>query len=268
MQSPNHAGPFSLTPDLDFPLDETVFAETREDKLRANTQEAFELGAFGVPSFYIPAEHKLFWGQDRMHLFEAYLTAIKLRKPVHKLRALERFHPRCLRTPPEDRARTLKFWFDFSSPWSYLAWTQLERLRRDAGPGLVIELRPFLLGGLFRSIGTPIVPSTSMSEARAKYNMQDLNDWSAYWDGVNSQEIPPLEGPQLAWPSTFPIRSVTSLRVALLDLRTVPAIYRAAWRDDKPISEDKVLVEVLNANGFDGESLVARATTGPEAEVS
>ena len=49
-----------------------------------------------------------------MHLLEAYLTAIKLGKPVDKLRNLERFHPRCLRTPPEDRVRKLTFWFDFS----------------------------------------------------------------------------------------------------------------------------------------------------------
>lgn len=92
-----------------------------------------------------------------MHLLEAYLTAIKLRKPVSKLLSLERFHPRCLRTPPEDRARNLKFWFDFSSPWSYLAWTQLERLQRDAGAGLTIELKPFLLGGLFKECACQLI---------------------------------------------------------------------------------------------------------------
>jgi hypothetical protein len=61
-----------------------------------------------------------------------------------------RLLPRTLRTPPEDRSRVLKFWFDFSSPWSYLGWSQLERIQRDAGPGLKIVLKPFLLGALFR----------------------------------------------------------------------------------------------------------------------
>jgi 2-hydroxychromene-2-carboxylate isomerase len=55
------------------------------------------------------------------------------------------------RTPPEDRVRRLKFWFDFSSPWSYLAYSQLERIQREAGPGLRIELKPFLLGALFKA---------------------------------------------------------------------------------------------------------------------
>lgn len=81
-------------------------------------------------------------------------------------------------------------------------------------------------------------------------------------------QYPPIEGPHLKWNSAFPLRSVTALRVALLDLKTVPAIYRAAWRDDKDISDDGVLIQVLNANGFNGQGLVLSATTGPKAEVS
>lgn len=82
-----------------------------------------------------------------------------------------------------------------------------------------------------------------------------------------TQEYPPIEGPHLQWPSEFPIRSVTSLRIALLEPKTVPAIYRAAWRDKKRISDEKVLAEVLNANGFDGKALVEAVKTGAEAEV-
>lgn len=65
---------------------------------------------------------RLFWGQDRMHMLEAELISIKLSKPVQKIRQLERLHPRCLRTGKEARIRVLTFWFDFSSPWSYLGW--------------------------------------------------------------------------------------------------------------------------------------------------
>lgn len=47
---PTHAGPFSMDPNLPFELDETVFLDVQwSEKLRANTQEAFERGAFGVP---------------------------------------------------------------------------------------------------------------------------------------------------------------------------------------------------------------------------
>lgn len=298
-----------MNPALPFALDESIFADVEgTDSLRANTQEgewcsratrgsgaealarfeAFDHGAFGVPSFWLPQVNKLFWGQDRMHLLEAYLTAIKLGKPVDKLRNLERFHPRCLRTPPEDRVRKLTFWFDFSkretrlfacsfetyldnmncagSPWAYLGFSQLERLQRDAGPGLKIELKPFLLGGLFRAIGTPLVPMNTLSEAKRRYNAQDLMDWSAYWDGCNAKEYPPIEGPHLRWPDEFPIRSVTALRVAIIEPKTVPAVYRAAWGDNQRISDEKVLANVLSANGFNGAQLVLAATTGSKAE--
>jgi 2-hydroxychromene-2-carboxylate isomerase len=152
------------------------------------------------------------------------------------------------------------------SPWAYLAFSQLERLQRDAGPGLKIELKPFLLGALFKAIGTPVVPMNSLSEAKRQYNAQDLMDWSAYWDGCNAKEYPPIEGPHLRWPDEFPIRSVTALRVAIIEPKTVPAIYRAAWRDNQRISDDKVLANVLSANGFNGSQLVLAATTGSKAE--
>ena len=63
-----HSGPFSLSPELPFALDETVFLEpSAAEKLRANTQEAFGRGVFGVPSFWVAG--KLFWGQDRLPLY-------------------------------------------------------------------------------------------------------------------------------------------------------------------------------------------------------
>lgn len=125
--NPNFAGPFSLTPQLPFLLDESIFADVQHaDTLRSNTQEAFDRGAFGVPTFFVEETSAMFFGQDRMHLLEAEMMSVKLGKPISEIKQIERLHPRCLRSPPEDRARTLKFWFDFSckSPWTifFYAW--------------------------------------------------------------------------------------------------------------------------------------------------
>ncbi|KAM0750379.1 thioredoxin-like protein [Meredithblackwellia eburnea MCA 4105] len=264
--APTHAGPFSMTPNLPFELDESVFSDVKwSEQLRANTQEAFQRGAFGVPSFWIEEKQKLFWGQDRMHMLEAECISIKLSKPLDRIRQLERLHPRCLRTPPEDRVRRLKFWFDFSSPWAYLGYTQLTRLQRESGSGLIIELKPFLLGALFREIGTPIVPMQNMPEEKQRYARQDQEDWVRYWSAVNAQEHPPLPPVKLEWPDEFPIRSVTALRVALLEPKTIGPIYQAAWAENKAISSPEVLASVLTSAGFAGEKLVADATTGPRA---
>lgn len=106
-----------MSPTLPFLLDESIFADvSHADQLRANTEEAFSRGAFGVPSFWVEETSKLYFGQDRMVLLEAELISIKLSKPLSAIKQIERLHPRCLRTPAEARIRTLKFWFDFSSP--------------------------------------------------------------------------------------------------------------------------------------------------------
>jgi 2-hydroxychromene-2-carboxylate isomerase len=48
-------------------------------------------------------------------------------------------------------ARTLEFYYDYGSPYSYLADTQVEAIARRAGASLV--RKPMLLGGVFKATG-------------------------------------------------------------------------------------------------------------------
>ena len=48
-------------------------------------------------------------------------------------------------------ARTLEFYFDYGSPYSYLADTQVEAIAKRAGATLV--RKPMLLGGVFKATG-------------------------------------------------------------------------------------------------------------------
>jgi len=61
-----------------------------------------------------------------------------------------RYVPVDRRAIPEGEEVKLEFWYDFSSPWAFLGWTQLPRLQRIFGQRLKIEMKPFLLGILFR----------------------------------------------------------------------------------------------------------------------
>jgi 2-hydroxychromene-2-carboxylate isomerase len=145
-------------------LSEAVFSyQDLHDALRTSTSATIERGAPGVPAFYIPGEKwvrdgretqgRLYWGQDRMHFVEAVLIALDRGIEYGQVPALGGLQPRCLRVPPvpKQRRQTLvEFWYDFSSPWAFLGWTQLERLKREAGTGLKIVMKPILLGGLFR----------------------------------------------------------------------------------------------------------------------
>ncbi len=52
-----------------------------------------------------------------------------------------------------EMAARLEFWFDFSCPFAYVASTQVEQLAQRTGAEL--DLRPMLLGGVFKARGTP-----------------------------------------------------------------------------------------------------------------
>ena len=56
----------------------------------------------------MPDRDKSYYGQDRLHLVEAELYAIKRNTTFPNLQNLERLWPRCLRTPAENRYRQLR----------------------------------------------------------------------------------------------------------------------------------------------------------------
>lgn len=134
-------------------------------QLERSTEDAIKRGAFGVPSFWIPAEvwtdakgvkheGRLYWGQDRMHFVEGVVLALNEGKNGHELasasKPLRSLMPRAKRGDiPSGEEVRLEFWYDFSSPWAFLGWTQLNALKRQFSQ-LQIDMKPFLLGILFR----------------------------------------------------------------------------------------------------------------------
>ncbi len=205
-------------------------SQATRDALRANTQTATDRGVFGVPTFEVSG--RTWWGQDRMHLVEDALGGT----------------PRYMPEVTPAKPTRIQFFHDFSSPYSYLAATQIERLAAEWGA--VLEWKPMLLGALFKQVGTPNIPIFTFGPARQAYVMQDLEDWAEWW-GVRFQFNP-----------HFPMRTVTAGRVALVDPSTTADIYRAAWVDGVDLNDDRALAEALSAAGHDGESLV-EATQEP-----
>lgn len=143
-------------------LTEAAFKDAEARKaLESATQDAISRGAFGVPGFWIPevnwtdfngeARHgRFYWGQDRMHFVEAALLSLSISKTKELVLALRSLMPRCMASNRLAGKVRVQFWYDFSSPWAFLGWTQLNRLRRTFGDNLEIEMKPFLLGALFR----------------------------------------------------------------------------------------------------------------------
>ena len=69
------------------------------------------------------------------------------------------------------------FFFDFVSPYSYLASTQLRRLERDFGARF--RYRPIFLGALLKSLGAQ-APLTR--PGWAGFMLKDLHRWSKSFD--------------------------------------------------------------------------------------
>ena len=146
--------------------------------------------------------------------------------------------------------KAVEFFFDFGSPTSYLAWTQLPRLAADAGAQLL--WRPMLLGGVFKATGNA---SPAMVPAKGRWMNQDMARWAKRYD------VP------LAMNPYFPINTLTLMRGATgLQLRQpaqferyVETVYRAMWEAPCNMGDPAVLAQVLQRDGFDADGLLALA---------
>lgn len=207
-------------------------SEIIKGELRRRTDEAVARGVFGVPTFFVGED--LFWGADRMDMVEAALGG----------------SPTSLRPAAGSELASVDLWFDYSSPFSYLAMGQAEAVF-----GAAARWRPLLLGGLFRSIGTADVPLFTQSPEKQRHTMQDL------------QRQARRAGLEFRWPSRFPINTVLPLRVTLAGGLTetregrglIVAIARALWAEDRDIADPSVLAGIVDAHGFDGAGLIAAA---------
>jgi 2-hydroxychromene-2-carboxylate isomerase len=144
--------------------------------------------------------------------------------------------------------KTVEFFFDFGSPSTYLAWTQLPALCAKAGAQL--QYRPMLLGGVFQATGNA---SPIQVPAKGRYTLLDFQRFARRY-GV------PLE-----FNPYFPINTLTLMRGAIgLQLRQperfeayLDAIFKAMWQDKRNLGDPAVLAATLDAAGFDPQALLA-----------
>ncbi len=148
----------------------------------------------------------------------------------------------------------LQFFFDFSSPFAYLASTQVEALAQRTGATL--RYRPFLLGALFKAVGTPDVPLFAMPEAKRRHAGLDMYRWADHL------------GVPLRFPTRFPMNTVKALRMVLQlpdeqKAALIAPIYKAYWAEDRDIADDAELSAIASEAGLDGAALVAGTKEEP-----
>jgi 2-hydroxychromene-2-carboxylate isomerase len=142
----------------------------------------------------------------------------------------------------------IEFWFDFISPYAYLAWQRIHAVAEAHGREL--GYRPVLFAGL-------------------------LN----HWGQLGPAEIPPKRefvfrqvsrraaalGVRLQPPPSHPFNPLLGLRLASLELAPEPrrqlidTLWRATWGGGPGIVDPAVVAPLLEQAGFAAEALITEA---------
>lgn len=146
----------------------------------------------------------------------------------------------------------IEFWYEFASPYAYLAAARLGRLVE--GTPLRPVWRPLLLGPIFARRPGHSSPFQEPAPAEAAYRRRDV------------ERCAMLQGTPLAWPSIYPRSSLLAARVALLggDEGWIEpfsrAVYHASFVEDRDIAQPQTVGAILDGLGLPADPIVARAT--------
>ena len=129
----------------------------------------------------------------------------------------------------------IDFYFDISSPWTYLAFHNIQPLAAEMGAQ--VAWKPILVGGVFNSVNPSVYAARDHPvPAKAAYQAKDMQDWAR------------RSGIALRFPPTvFPVNSVKDMRGCLWLapqgglVRFATAAFEAYWGGDEDISQDAVL---------------------------
>jgi 2-hydroxychromene-2-carboxylate isomerase len=143
----------------------------------------------------------------------------------------------------KENAAMIEFFFDCSSPWTYLAFHNIQPLAKECGAE--ISWRPILVGGIFNTVNPSVYASRETPvPLKARYMKKDLADWAR--SAGLAIKMPP---------TVFPVNSVKAMRGCIfVGKDTVPfarGVFEAYWGDDKDISKDEVLADICEGIGID-----------------
>jgi len=141
----------------------------------------------------------------------------------------------------------LEYFFDYVSPFSYLADSQVPALVERTGAELVYK--PMLLGGVMQASGNS--PPFAVP-AKGKYVAVDSQRWAKRYG------LPLEPNPH------FPIKTILPMRAALVLLEEGgfpafhTAVFKAMWTEAANIGEAEELGKVLEKCGLDAAHVLER----------
>lgn len=155
----------------------------------------------------------------------------------------------------------IEFFFDCSSPWTYLAFRNL--LPLAARLNVAVAWRPVLVGGIFNAVNPGVYAAREdWNSAKNRYILKDVQDCAGAI-GVDMHFPPKI----------FPVNSVKAMRsclwiaqdpVAQPKLQAfIEAVFAAYFTGQEDISKDEVLARICAAVGIDAEACLLGMTLPP-----
>ena len=156
--------------------------------------------------------------------------------------------------------RTVEFYYDLVSPYSYLAHREVSRICGENGAEL--SLKPMLLGAVHNAVG---LQAPIEIEAKARYQARDIRHWAEHY------------GLPMDFPEPFPFRTLKTMRAAMFlkERGELEAFTREAfalyWEEGgapkglEEADEDGPVSEAVRRIGTDPDEVLAGASA-PEAK--
>ena len=142
------------------------------------------------------------------------------------------------------------FYFDFVSPYSFLAHKQIRKIEKREG--IKIRYKPVLVGGLHNLHG---INAPAFIPAKAKHMIRDC------------KLIAAKNGVKFKFNSYFPIRSLNLMRGVLVaeedNIKNyyIDSIFNTIWQDGLNMNDEIVIQKVLKNLNVNPKTFMLRSTS-------
>ncbi|HYZ27175.1 MAG TPA: 2-hydroxychromene-2-carboxylate isomerase [Geminicoccaceae bacterium] len=145
-------------------------------------------------------------------------------------------------------ADPIDFYFEFASPYGYLASTQIDRVAERYGR--TVAWHPIMLGAAFKETGAKPLTETPL---KGPYLLHDVPRFAR------------LLGVPLTLPPVMPMNSLAASRACLwldetdaaLAKRLAQTLLHAHWGEGRDLSPPETVAEVAAGLGIDRDALLA-----------
>ncbi len=142
--------------------------------------------------------------------------------------------------------KKVEFFFDCSSPWTYLAFHRFQLIIKEVN--VDIYWKPILVGGVFNKVNQDVYNNRlNPNPLKFKYSRKDLQDWANYYKiSIN-------------WPKIFPLNAVNVMRAVIVSEtfdKLIPfslLCFENYWSKGIDISDLNILSELAESIDIDKE---------------